>query len=242
MVGEDGSTDPYIRLIELRREDEKRALIYSYSAHATCYGADKMHLHGDYPTPLSAYIKSFGYDMVSYVAGAVGSHGPAAGELPTDEQIGYIVLGLGGKIRGSITSLQPTYQTQLGIINSQLYLGEPQARLSQNWRMRPWVFKQLFGNYETRISALLLGDNLLVGLPCDFSGELMMPIEQHWSESEFTGMVSSFNGGYIGYITKDEHYELDSYETRIMNWYGPNNGAYFSELIKEVSDVFSSSR
>jgi len=242
LIGEEGSIDPYVRLIELRREDEKRALIYSYSAHATCYGADEMHLHGDYPTPLSAYIKSFGYDMVSYVAGAVGSHGPAAGAMPTEEQIGYMVLGLGGKIRGSITSLQPSYQTQLGIINSPLYLGEPQARVSQNWRMRPWVFRQLFGDYETRISSLLLGDNILVGLPCDFSGELMTPIEQHWSQQGYSGMVSSFNGGYIGYITKDEHYLLDSYETRIMNWYGPNNGAYFSELIKEVSNVFSSSR
>src|SRR5690606_1464004 len=111
------------------------------------------------PTPLSAYVKSFGYDMVSYIAGAVGSHGPAADELPNEEQIGYMVLGLGGKIRGSLASMEPQYQSELGIINTPLYLGEPQARISQNWRMRPWVFKQLFGDYETRISGLLIGDN-----------------------------------------------------------------------------------
>ncbi len=242
LVGDKGSIDPFVRIIELRREDEKSAVIYSYSAHATCYGADQMHLHGDYPTPLSAYVKSFGYDMVSYMAGAVGSHGPAAGDLPSEEQTGKMVLGLGGKIRGALAATQPQYQTDLGIINSPLYLGEPQARISQAWRLRPWVFQQLFGDYNTRISALLLGDYLFVGLPCDFSGELMEPIEQHWRKHELEGMVSSFNGGYIGYITKDVHYELNSYETRTMNWYGPNNGAYFSELIREVSNVYSSSR
>lgn len=242
LVGEEGSIDPYVRMIELRREDEKKAVIYSYAAHATCYGGDEMHLHGDYPTPLSAYVQSFGYDMVSYIAGAVGSHGPAAKELPTEDQIGYMVLGLGGKIRGSLASMEPQYQTELGIINSPLHLGKPQARISQNWRIRPWVFKQLFGDYETRISGLLLGDNLLLGFPCDFSGELVLPIEKQWNTYGFNGMISSFNGGYIGYITKDVHYELDSYETRTMNWYGPNNGAYFTELALELSKSFSSSR
>ena len=44
-------------------------------------------------------------------------------------------------------------------------------------------------------------------------------------------MVTTFNGGYIGYITPDEYYDYDYHEARGMNWYGPYNGAYFNELI-----------
>ena len=51
-------------------------------------------------------------------------------------------------------------------------------------------------------------------------------------------MITSFNGGYMGYVTKDEWYDEDLYETRTMNWYGPYNGAYFEELIEGIIEIF----
>ena len=45
-------------------------------------------------------------------------------------------------------------------------------------------------------------------------------------------MITSFNGGYVGYITPDKYYGMDSYETRTMNWFGPQNAAYFEELMQ----------
>jgi neutral ceramidase len=50
-------------------------------------------------------------------------------------------------------------------------------------------------------------------------------------------IVTSFNGGYVGYITKDEWYDLNKYETRTMNWFGPYNGAYFSEIIGSIVET-----
>jgi len=52
-------------------------------------------------------------------------------------------------------------------------------------------------------------------------------------------LVTSFNGGYIGYITKDEWYNLKEYETFVMNWYGPYNGAYFVGLIQRLLEVIT---
>ena len=50
-------------------------------------------------------------------------------------------------------------------------------------------------------------------------------------------MINSFNGGYIGYVTDDKWYDMEginTYETYTMNWYGPFNGKYFSDLIKKI--------
>jgi hypothetical protein len=42
---------------------------------------------------------------------------------------------------------------------------------------------------------------------------------------------------YIGYITRDEYYDRDHYETRLMNWYGPGNGAYLSECLTRLTEA-----
>ncbi len=44
-------------------------------------------------------------------------------------------------------------------------------------------------------------------------------------------MITSFDGGYIGYVTPDRYYGRKAYETRDMNWFGPQNGAYFEEMM-----------
>ena len=48
------------------------------------------------------------------------------------------------------------------------------------------------------------------------------------------GTSTSFDGSYVGYITEDSHYDLNRYETRVMNWYGPQNGQYFQEIINSI--------
>ncbi len=53
----------------------------------------------------------------------------------------------------------------------------------------------------------------------------------------FNLIVTSFNGGYIGYVTEDKWYDRNKYETRAMNWFGPYNGAYFSEYIRRVLEI-----
>jgi hypothetical protein len=76
----------------------------------------------------------------------------------------------------------------------------------------------------------------MVGLPCDFSGELVADLTQYAQKKGFQLMITSFNGGYIGYITPDKYYQRDTYETLTMNWFGPSNGAYFQEMVRDLID------
>jgi hypothetical protein len=50
-------------------------------------------------------------------------------------------------------------------------------------------------------------------------------------------MVTSFNGGYIGYITPVKYYDVDHYETRTMNWYGPGTGEYIVTCQQKMMDA-----
>ena len=111
-----------------------------------------------------------------------------------------------------------------------IYLRGPQMRLNKNFALRPKLFNKLFGNMQMYINKLQIGNLVFIGMPCDFSGELTYNIEPKAKEMGLALHLTSFNGGYGGYITEDKWYELDAYETRTMGWFGPGNGNFFSEI------------
>jgi len=80
----------------------------------------------------------------------------------------------------------------------------------------------------------------MLGTPSDFSGEFNYQLDTLAEQHHLQAMVTSFNGGYIGYVTPLKYYDVDHYETRLMNWYGPGTGEYMTEcldkMIVSVSD------
>ena len=70
------------------------------------------------------------------------------------------------------------------------------------------------------------------------SGELSGVFYAEWDElakqNNLQLIVTTFNGGYIGYITPDSLYDERFHEVREMNWYGPGNGTYFDQLIRRT--------
>jgi hypothetical protein len=81
---------------------------------------------------------------------------------------------------------------------------------------------------------LRIGKLIMVGMPCDYSGELVKPLADFAASKGKELRITIFNGGYAGYITKDAYYDIPGYETRVMNWFGPGNAAYFSEIIHRI--------
>lgn len=74
----------------------------------------------------------------------------------------------------------------------------------------------------------------MLGAPCDFSGYFHAPIDSLAHQRGLQAMITSFNGGYIGYITPSKYYDLDHYETRLMNWYAPGTGEYMLECMERL--------
>ncbi len=235
LVGDSlGTTDPMIRVLKIQKQTGEIALFTTFSAHATTLNADKNFLSADYP---GEYVKqvSKSVNFAAFMAGAVGSSGPTGEDLHDDfQQEKNISEGLSNKVLKEINNIKTQEINTLALSTFQISLREPQVRFAENWRFRPWVFKTLFGDYPAEIKALRIGNNVLIGTPCDYSGELMPEVLQVAKSENLNLIVTSFNGGYVGYITHDRHYDLNSYETRVMNWYGPQNGVYFQDIIQKI--------
>ena len=225
-------TDSLVRVLKIRQDGGETAALVTFSAHATCLRAQENILSRDYPGILvDSLEKNPQIDFAAFCAGAVGSHAPeaAADHL---EKAGIMGSFLAQKILIDFDRIPVAAATEVAVANLPLPLRRPQWRIGENVRLRPWVFYALFGRYEANLKAMRIGSTVWVGTPCDFSGELVPPLQGEAAPA--TLFVTSFNGAYIGYITNDACYDRPHYETRDMNWYGPENGAYLSEAITEL--------
>ena len=76
---------------------------------------------------------------------------------------------------------------------------------------------------------------LWITTPCDFSGEYALQLKNSLSAYGFHANVTSFNGGYVGYIVPGRYFYLDEYEPKVMGWYGPNMGEYTMDMIRQLA-------
>jgi neutral ceramidase len=242
LVGDSlGTYDPFLRVIKINRDDNKNATIFSYSAHATCYGHNQRNISGDYPGKVIRLLEETrDIDFAVYGAGAVGSMSPRTSAKKGEKKVNEIANGLFQYLIESYRSIGVKYETKLNSQKIDIELREQSFKINSKLIIRPWLFQFLVGDTPKYLSYLRLGDILVVGTPSDFSGELVDPIEKSISNKSLNLMINSFNGGYIGYVTDDKWYDRDdinTYETHTMNWYGPYNGNYFSELIKKIIEI-----
>ncbi len=234
----DGHTDPFIRAIVLKRANGKMAIITAFSGHATNLNSDIWELSRDYPGVLNDELEKLpNLEFAMFCAGMVGSHSISLNMPKNQERIEVAGKLIAEKIESRLQDI--TFQNNFSIGHQRLEIALPpsQLRITKNLRLRSWVFDGFFGPLEAEIYAMDIGDILLIGMPCDFSGELS--INNHLdSLAAIHGkdlFVTSFNGDYIGYITEDIHYSTCTHdEVRVMNWVGPGMGGYFVEIIKGI--------
>ncbi|HEX5168818.1 MAG TPA: hypothetical protein VFW11_06570, partial [Cyclobacteriaceae bacterium] len=228
-----GKIDSLVRVIEVNRADGKSLLLCTFTGHPTCDKSSSLSISRDYPGVLVDKLEVERYSFAMFMAGAVGSHacsGPERGR----PRINFVGEKLASLVLQNSDSLKQVHDSTLLMIRVALELGEPQMKITKDLCVRPWLFRSAFGTYPSYLTALKIGDVVMLGTPCDFSGELMPAIDSAARRNGVKTIVTSFNGSYIGYITLDKHYDIDHYETRIMNWYGPGNGSYLSESMEKM--------
>ena len=239
LVGNKGTTDPWFRIIKIQKEDGSIGLITSFAAHATVFSHRQMKYSRDYPGALVDSLEKIdNIKIAAFCAGAVGSHSPNINGSDNYERISNLSSELFTLANENINSIQIKSINSMGSLLFDIPLREAHLRISTKLRIRPWVFNKITEQSNAYLSLLKIGDIILVGTPCDFSGELINDIESKANRFNHNIMVTSFNGGYIGYITNDKWYDLKEYETFTMNWFGPYNGSYFVYLINNLMEIF----
>lgn len=238
---DEGTIDPFVRTLQLVRSDGQKALICSYAAHSTITSSDNIVLSRDYPGVLVDSLEKGEANFAVFLSGAVGSMGPKVGvESDSDwVKVATEADSLESDVQKQLAQLKPFENPALRIETLIIPLREPNPRVTLGWRLRPWVFHWAFGDFPNYVKALRIGNVLMVGFPCDFSGELVAEMSTYAEKKGLKLMVTSFNGGYIGYVTPDKYYGRDTYETLTMNWFGPYNGAYFQEIVRDLVDKMS---
>lgn len=240
IVGNDGIVDPWFKVIKLQNESGSGFFSF-FSAHATCFRYESRQLSGDYPGMLVQLLeRDSSIQFAAFGGGAMGSMTHAI-NLTSDhkeavqtaavlkEQIDFFDL-----IGTNAIHPVPFRSFELAVP-----LRDPYFKISEGLALRPYLFRKIMGVYENHIRILQIGTLLLIGLPCDFSGELSPALYEYARQKNLNLVLSSFNGEYIGYVIRDDWYDLNTYESRTMSWYGPDTGSYFSEIIKRIIDATS---
>ncbi|UBM59844.1 neutral/alkaline non-lysosomal ceramidase N-terminal domain-containing protein [Marinilongibacter aquaticus] len=229
------AVEPYIRSLVIHRTADK-AILCTYAAHATVLDSKTMWLSRDYPGQLVDNLEKNGYAFASYMAGTVGSMGPIEKGENDEMQLDRQAQHVSEEVLSENEMQDSLSVAQLQAYQFLLPLRNPSPRMGTKLALRPWAFYWLFGRSNSYISVFKLGKILMIGMPCDFSGELMPALDKYAQERGYNLIVTSFNGGYTGYITADNRFDLDAYETTTMSWFGPYNGAYFSEAVRDIID------
>lgn len=231
-----GPVDPYLRTVQFVRNDGKKALLCSYAAHSTITSSDNIVLSRDYPGVLVDSLEKGEADFAVFMSGAVGSMSPNIEGATDFIQAVAEADSLESDVQKQLPVIQAFPNPQFQMLTLPIPLREANPRITPNLRLRPWVFKWAFGDFPNYVKVLRIGNVLMMGFPCDFSGELVADMSAYAAKKGLKLMVTSFNSGYIGYITPDKYYSKDSYETLTMNWFGPYNGAYFQEIARDLID------
>lgn len=232
---EHGKVDGMIRGLNIIREDGKKGLMVSYSAHPTNIDHLSLALSGDYPSSLVKLAENNDFDFAMFASGTIGSHRvkwiPESGFAACDT----IATRLYKKVSAAnrIQIKDSSISTSVIPID----YGPSQLHILQKYKVRDWAFKLLFKKLGGDIRYLKIGNIILLGTPCDFSGEILVQdgldkIAESQNDKLF---ITSFNGDYVGYITCDNYYgHLEQEEVMAMNWVGPHYGSYYSQIVKKI--------
>lgn len=117
-----------------------------------------------------------------------------------------------------------------------LIQSDPQVRISQNWRIKPWLVKAIYGDYSADLKALRIGKTVFIGNPGAFSSELVSALQATPTGERNNLVITSYNGGTIGQIVPDRYYydPKSPYDIHEMNRFGPYTGAFITEMVQNL--------
>lgn len=238
--------DTEMRNLIFTRNDGKKAALLTYGAHSTMLPSRFLALSRDYPGRYIASLENQGdIDFALYFAGAVGSMGHVAEGADAFERASNMGTQLAQKFidaeaqlnqASDINKSDSLQKTTLYSTWIKVPLPPATGRISVNYALRPWVFSALFGKSQGDIKVTLIGNTLLLGMPADFSGEIMVELDRYAQEKDLDLIITSFNGYYTGYITHDKWYEYNLYETVTMSWNGYEAGNYYTKAAQDIID------
>ena len=240
LVGEKGKIDPELVFLALTCDDRIRVVFTTYSAHATVLSHRNMQFSGDYPGYLERKLESEIDGLALFAAAGLGSHSPR-GKGKSFERAQYIGVALADSLLSHFSAFEFNDTVELRYLRLQTDMSSMQLRISNNLRLAPWIAKRIIPVNDSYFQTIAINDFLIIGSPGEFSGELALQVKEYARRKKLHVTVTSFNGCYLGYVTPEQYYHLNKYETRLMSFFGPFTGSYFVDIMTHIVDSLARS-
>ncbi|MDP4283827.1 MAG: neutral/alkaline non-lysosomal ceramidase N-terminal domain-containing protein [Bacteroidota bacterium] len=237
LVGKLGTKNDDFAFVEIEQIGFRKAIIGSFSAHATTMGAGNMEISADYPGYWERKMEASSFDLAVFFAGSVGSQSPA-GEGKGFDKPKMIGEALADSLNLHLKKINLNEKVNLSAVSLKIQLPEYHIRLTTKLNLSTYLSKKLMPFPEhVYLQAIRIGKMIWITAPSDFSGEYALQIKNALATKGFEANVSSFNGSYVGYIIPGRYFYLDEYEPKLMGWFGPNMGEYSMNLIRQISNI-----
>lgn len=235
LIGESGIKNNDFSFIFLEQIGHKKAIIGSYSAHATTLGADNWEISADYPGYWAREIENTTADYALFFAGSVGSQSPS-GEGDGFDKAKYIGEALADSLNARLPGVELTDMATFSFLSLKMQLPEYNIRITATTNLATVLSEKLLPVQENvYLQAVRIGNMVWITTPADFSGEYALQLKNSLATYGFRANVTSFNGGYVGYIVPGRYFYLDEYEPKVMGWYGPNMGEYTMDMLRQLA-------
>lgn len=243
IIGETGRLNDKLNLISFAQDQGKKAAIGIFGAHATTIATWNDKFSGDYPGYFQRSLESKGVDLALFFAGTVGSHtNKGIGEK--FEKSKYIGETLADSAAIVINRMAYDSVVQMTTITTEIEIPELQAfYISDRLRVSPWAADKLMAEMKTiYLQGVKLNDLVWIAMPYELSGEYGIDLKNALEVAGYNSSLTSFNGQYLGYIIPQKYYYFDTYEARLMGWYGPSMGDYLMELNFKLANELTDKR
>lgn len=243
IIGETGRLNDKLNLLSVVQNNGKKAVIGIFSAHATTIGPWNDTYSGDYPGYFQRSLESSGTDLALFFAGTVGSHSNK-GEGEKFAKAKYIGEALANSTKMMLEKMQYDSLMTMASVTTQLEIPKLQAFYVSDWRrLSPFVGGELMPELKSiYLQGLKLNNLIWIAMPYELSGEYGIDLKNALALEGYHSALTSFNGQYLGYIVPQKYYYYDTYEARLMGWYGPSMGDYVMELNFKLANALTGSR
>lgn len=230
---------PGFPVLAFRQANGRTALIGSYAAHPVILSADNLELGGDYPGAWQRTMEEKGFTLALFAAGPMAGQSPALahGSFSEAESFG---IQLADRLLPALQTIRYEPQTELATLGMNFALPDPQVRIADTWRIRPWLARAILPlERETFLQAIRIGRTILISTPGDYDGELALALETALQGTGWTPILTSFNGDYIGYVMAADGYHDGSYESRVMSFFGPGIGEFMNDIAARMAKALA---
>ena len=232
-----GIIDPFIRGFKVKKQSGESACLYTFAAHPTSVSVNATFLTGDYPAEINNRLEKGKVDFAMFTAGATASMRAKYEGKFDYGAINWLSGHFLQNFDDSFDNLELETFKDVSFARIPVFLRETNLRFADKWRFRPWLVNMLVDQKDPFVAVLKFDEIVCLGLPVEFSGEIMVQLDEKYQQQGLNLIVTGLNGNYLGYVNRDCYYHTKyDEEVSLLNWYGPEVGNYFRTIIEEIVD------